>query len=138
MAKQPSTATAPLSFLFSRCRVMSCKVDFLRTILSALKILHFFVCYCPSSLGAKYEFDLSNCSIIFMFTKVDHLTNFNQRLIPDWTCSSQRVWETKSTHQTYLGLSSCTIQGRKMKSFVHWNSIAAFILPGRGRNGTFC
>ena len=50
-----------------------------------------------------------NWSIVFMFTKVDHLTNFNQRLIPDWTCSSQGVWENKGTYQTYLGLSSCTI-----------------------------
>ena len=25
-----------------------------------------------------------------------------------------------------------------MKFFVHWFSIAGFILPGRGRNGTFC
>ena len=50
-----------------------------------------------------------NWSIVFMFTKVDLLTDFNQRLIPDWSCSSQGVWENKSTYQTYLGLSSCTI-----------------------------
>ena len=41
-----------------------------------------------------------NWAIVFMFT---------ERLISDWTCSSRRVWERKSTHQTFLGLSSRTI-----------------------------
>ena len=39
-----------------------------------------------------------NWSIIFMFTKVDHLTNFNQRLIPDWTCSSQVLIGRRSSY----------------------------------------
>ena len=68
-----------------------------------------------------------NWTIVFMFT---------ERLISDWTCSSRRVWERKSTHQTFLGLSPFKDE-KKIFSGIRLVSPPLFYLEGIGMGHFF-